>query len=84
MSLEFNYVATPGIVDLSSPPTSRDRIRSRSLIDREEDISAPPRAIRRADLSMDKERMHQPLRDGHVGRLATVGVDGWPCVVPLL
>jgi uncharacterized protein len=47
-------------------------------------MSAPPRAIRRADLSMDEERMHQALRNGYAGRLATVGVDGWPYVVPLL
>lgn len=47
-------------------------------------MSAPPKAIRRADLAMDEEQAHQALLGGYSGCLATVGADGWPYAVPLL
>jgi uncharacterized protein len=47
-------------------------------------MSAPPKAIRRTDLVMDEQQACQALLGGYSGRLATVGADGWPYVVPLL
>lgn len=47
-------------------------------------MSAPPKSLRRADLAMSEEQAHAALRHGYAGRLATVGPDGWPYVVPLL
>ncbi len=41
-------------------------------------------AVRRADKVMTDERARAMLLGGHTGRLATVGVDGAPYVVPLL
>lgn len=46
-------------------------------------MSAPPQ-VRRADKVMPEERVRELLADGYAGRLATVGADGWPYVVPLL
>jgi hypothetical protein len=40
--------------------------------------------IRRADKLMSDERVRELLARGFSGRLATVGADGWPYVVPLL
>jgi nitroimidazol reductase NimA-like FMN-containing flavoprotein (pyridoxamine 5'-phosphate oxidase superfamily) len=40
--------------------------------------------MRRADLAMTDERARAFLRQGYAGRLATVGADQWPYVVPLL
>ncbi len=40
--------------------------------------------LRRVDKVMTEERAHETLRDGFCGRLATVGLDGWPYIVPLL
>jgi len=40
--------------------------------------------MRRVDRSMSDERARQMLATGFCGRLATVGVDGWPYVVPFL
>jgi nitroimidazol reductase NimA-like FMN-containing flavoprotein (pyridoxamine 5'-phosphate oxidase superfamily) len=40
--------------------------------------------MRRADLAMTEERARAFLRQGYSGRLATVGPDQWPYVVPLL
>jgi nitroimidazol reductase NimA-like FMN-containing flavoprotein (pyridoxamine 5'-phosphate oxidase superfamily) len=47
-------------------------------------MSAPPNSIRRADLAMNEERARLVLSQGYAGRIATVGADGWPYVVPLL
>ena len=47
-------------------------------------MSAPPTPIRRADLAMTEERARAFLSQGYAGRLATVGPDNWPYVVPLL
>jgi len=40
--------------------------------------------MRRADRLMSDEDALQMLATGFCGRLATVGIDGWPYVVPLL
>ena len=40
--------------------------------------------MRRLDRSMSDEHARQMLATGFCGRLATVGVDGWPYVVPFL
>jgi uncharacterized protein len=40
--------------------------------------------LRRVDKQMPQERLRELLQHGTVGRLATVGPDGWPYVVPLL
>jgi nitroimidazol reductase NimA-like FMN-containing flavoprotein (pyridoxamine 5'-phosphate oxidase superfamily) len=40
--------------------------------------------VRRADKLMPEERVHAAIASGFCGRLATVGADGWPYVVPLL
>jgi len=40
--------------------------------------------MRRADRAMGEEHAQQMLATGFCGRLATVGVDGWPYVVPFL
>jgi len=40
--------------------------------------------MRRTDRSTSDEDARQMLRTGFCGRLATVGADGWPYVVPLL
>ena len=41
-------------------------------------------AMRRTDRVMSDERARQMLATGSCARLATVGVDGWPYVVPFL
>ena len=46
-------------------------------------MSNAPR-LRRVDKQMPEERLRSLLQHGRVGRLATVGPDGWPYVVPLL
>jgi nitroimidazol reductase NimA-like FMN-containing flavoprotein (pyridoxamine 5'-phosphate oxidase superfamily) len=40
--------------------------------------------VRRADKLMDEARVREVLASAYSGRLATVGADGWPYVVPLL
>lgn len=40
--------------------------------------------LRRTDKQMDDARLREFLTHGYCGRLATVGADGWPYVVPLL
>ena len=40
--------------------------------------------VRRADKLMPDERTRELVEHGYCGRLATVGEDGWPYVVPLL
>jgi nitroimidazol reductase NimA-like FMN-containing flavoprotein (pyridoxamine 5'-phosphate oxidase superfamily) len=40
--------------------------------------------VRRADKVMSERRMRDFIRKSYSGRLATVGPDGWPYVVPLL
>jgi len=40
--------------------------------------------IRRADKLMTDESARELLASGYCGRLATIGADGWPYVVPLL
>jgi uncharacterized protein len=46
-------------------------------------MSGPPR-MRRVDKLMTDDRARETLAGGFCGRLATVGADGWPYVVPLL
>ena len=46
-------------------------------------MSGPP-ALRRTDKALSEERARETLLGGFSGRLGTVGVDGWPYVVPLL
>lgn len=46
-------------------------------------MSTPP-PVRRADRLMPDEAAHMLIARGHTGRLATVGPDGWPYIVPLL
>jgi len=46
-------------------------------------MSRPPQ-VRRSDKLMTEERARAALAAGFCGRLATVGADGWPYVVPLL
>lgn len=41
-------------------------------------------ALRRIDKQMSDAAVQELLRRGYSGRLATVGADGWPYVVPLL
>ena len=45
-------------------------------------MSGPP--LRRADRAVSPGRAREILAGGFSGRLATVGGDGWPYVVPLL
>jgi nitroimidazol reductase NimA-like FMN-containing flavoprotein (pyridoxamine 5'-phosphate oxidase superfamily) len=40
--------------------------------------------VRRADKLMSDERARETISRGYSGRLATVGPDGWPYIVPLL
>ena len=40
--------------------------------------------VRRADKLMPEARVRELVERGYAGRLATVGADGWPYVVPLL
>jgi len=40
--------------------------------------------VRRADKLMPEDSAREALAGGFAGRLATVGADGWPYVVPLL
>jgi uncharacterized protein len=40
--------------------------------------------VRRADKLMSDERVREMISRGFSGRLATVGPDGWPYIVPLL
>ena len=40
--------------------------------------------VRRADKKLDDARARELLQRAGSGRLATVGADGWPYVVPLL
>jgi nitroimidazol reductase NimA-like FMN-containing flavoprotein (pyridoxamine 5'-phosphate oxidase superfamily) len=46
-------------------------------------MSSSP-TLRRADRQMDDARVEEMLARGYCGRLATVGADGFPYVVPLL
>ncbi len=46
-------------------------------------MSQPP-ALRRTDKQMPDARLREFLERGFCGRLASVGADGWPYVVPLL
>lgn len=46
-------------------------------------MSSPP-GVRRVDKVMSEARVVETLAGGFCGRLATVGADGWPYVVPLL
>src|SRR5687768_1651042 len=46
-------------------------------------MSSAPQ-VRRIDKLMTEERARETLAGGFCGRLATVGPDGWPYVVPLL
>lgn len=46
-------------------------------------MSEEPR-VRRTDKLMSEERVLEMISRAYCGRLATVGVDGWPYVVPLL
>jgi uncharacterized protein len=46
-------------------------------------MSRPP-ALRRADKQMSDAQLGELLERGFCGRLASVGADGWPYVVPLL
>jgi len=47
-------------------------------------MDAPSAGIRRADKVMPKAAATELLARGFSGRLATVGPDGWPYIVPLL
>lgn len=40
--------------------------------------------VRRTDKLMSDERVRDMIARGYAGRLATVGADGWPYIVPLL
>ena len=40
--------------------------------------------IRRADKLMPEDRCHEMIAHAYCGRLASVGPDGWPYIVPLL
>ncbi len=40
--------------------------------------------VRRTDKSMSEERILETISRGFAGRLATVGPNGWPYIVPLL
>jgi uncharacterized protein len=40
--------------------------------------------LRRADRQMSEARLQELLKRGYCGRLATIGADGFPYVVPLL
>src|SRR5215470_4752446 len=41
-------------------------------------------AVRRTDKLMSDERVREMISRGRSGRLATIGADGWPYIVPLL
>jgi len=43
-----------------------------------------PKPVRRADKLMSDERVHAMISSTYSGRLASVGKDGWPYIVPLL
>jgi nitroimidazol reductase NimA-like FMN-containing flavoprotein (pyridoxamine 5'-phosphate oxidase superfamily) len=43
-----------------------------------------PDTLRRADLAMPRSDMNALLAEGYAARVATVGADGWPYVVPML
>jgi uncharacterized protein len=47
-------------------------------------MDAPSAGIRRTDKVMPEAVAHEVLERGFCGRLATVGPDGWPYIVPLL
>src|SRR5258706_8901305 len=47
-------------------------------------MDAPSAGIRRTDRVMPEAVAHEVLERGFCGRLATVGPDGWPYIVPLL
>ncbi|MFQ5545755.1 MAG: pyridoxamine 5'-phosphate oxidase family protein, partial [Acidiferrobacterales bacterium] len=40
--------------------------------------------VRRADKLMSEARTRELMAQAYAGRLATVGTDGWPYIVPLL
>ena len=46
-------------------------------------MSSAPQ-VRRTDKLMSDERVREVVSSGFSGRLATVGPDGWPYIVPLL
>lgn len=46
-------------------------------------MSATPE-LRRVDKLMSEERIRETILGGYCGRLASVGSDGWPYVIPLL
>ena len=46
-------------------------------------MSSAPQ-LRRADKQMSEARLQELLARGYCGRLATVGADGFPYIVPLL
>ena len=46
-------------------------------------MSNPPQ-VRRADKLMSEQAVHDMIAQAYSGRLATVGEDGWPYIVPLL
>ena len=46
-------------------------------------MSSAPQ-VRRTDMLMSDERVREVVSRGFSGRLATVGPDGWPYIVPLL
>ena len=43
-----------------------------------------PTQVRRADKLMPDERVLEMISSAYAGRLASVGPDGWPYIVPLL
>ena len=47
-------------------------------------MSKPPLSVRRSDLELDDLQTRAALERGYAGRLATIGPDGWPYVVPLM
>jgi uncharacterized protein len=47
-------------------------------------VDAPSSPVRRADKVMSEAAAADVLSRGFSGRLATVGPDGWPYIVPLL
>lgn len=46
-------------------------------------MASPPQ-VRRTDKLMSDDLVRETIARGYSGRLATVGADGWPYVVPLL
>src|SRR5499426_3623820 len=51
---------------------------------RGDDPMAEALTVRRGDKLMPEESVLAMLAAGYAGRLATVGTDGWPYIVPLL